>query len=123
MWQLKIALLVSVVSMLYAYPQGAAYPAAGGTSPEGYFQFANVPAHKEYEVGWRKGNPNHYVSRFEQAKDHRFRTRVEWKDGYGGYGQQYWEYNHGPSKEEHKGYQPPQEPAYAPPSPYGKEIV
>ena len=36
----------------------------------------NVPAHKEYEFGWNRGNPHHYISRYEQSKDHRFRTRV-----------------------------------------------
>jgi len=41
-----------------------------------YFQYVNVPAHKEYEFGWNRGNPHHYISRYEQAKDHRFRTRV-----------------------------------------------
>jgi hypothetical protein len=35
-----------------------------------------VPAIKEYEFGWNRGNPNHYISRYEQNKDHRFRTRV-----------------------------------------------
>ena len=45
---------------------------------DGYFQYINVPAHKEYEFGWKKGNPHHFVSRFEQAKDHRFRTRVSY---------------------------------------------
>ena len=35
-----------------------------------------MPAHKEYEFGWNRGHPNHYISRYEQSKDHRFRTRV-----------------------------------------------
>ena len=60
---------------------------------------------------------NHYVSRYEQNKEDRFRTRVKWGDSNGGgkkiftftileyvkrdnafkfsgYGEQYWEYNH-----------------------------
>ena len=50
----------------------------GGSAktPGGYFQYVNVPAHKEYEFGWNRGNPKHYISRYEQNKDHRFRTRV-----------------------------------------------
>ena len=47
-----------------------------GKQPDGYFQYVNVPGHKEYEFGWNRGNPHHYISRYEQAKDHRFRTRV-----------------------------------------------
>ena len=47
-----------------------------GKTPGGYFQYVNVPAHKEYEFGWNRGNPKHYISRYEQNKDHRFRTRV-----------------------------------------------
>lgn len=45
-------------------------------TPGGYFQYVNVPAHKEYEFGWNRGNPDHFISRYEQNKDHRFRTRV-----------------------------------------------
>jgi hypothetical protein len=47
-----------------------------GKQPDGYFQYVNVPAHKEYEFGWNRGNPHHYISRYEQSKEHRFRTRV-----------------------------------------------
>jgi len=69
-----------------------------GKQPDGYFQYVNVPAHKEYEFGWNRGHPNHYISRYEQSKDHRFRTRVRWGDAHDGYGEHYWEYNHGPSE-------------------------
>ncbi|XP_063850521.1 uncharacterized protein LOC135094396 [Scylla paramamosain] len=84
-----------------------------GKQPEGYFQYVNVPAHKEYEFGWNRGNPHHYISRFEQAKDHRFRTRVKWADKHGGYGEHYWEYNHAPKYKEHDSYKEP-EPYHAP---------
>jgi len=63
---------------------------------DGYFQYINVPAPKEYEFGFNRGNPDHFVSRYEQSKDHRFRTRVRWGDSYGSYGEHYYEYNHGP---------------------------
>jgi hypothetical protein len=66
-----------------AFPQGGipqqyAEARDGGASktPDGYFQYVNVPAHKEYEFGWNRGNQKHYISRYEQSKDHRFRTRV-----------------------------------------------
>merc|ERR1711894_4647 len=89
----------------------------GGSAktPGGYFQYVNVPAHKEYEFGWNRGNPKHYISRYEQNKDHRFRTRVRWGDAHDGYGEQYWEYNHGPQKYgKEKEYKPaPAKPVYA----------
>ena len=70
--------------MAYAYPRpqqdqrpaGAAPAPSYGKQPDGYFQYVNVPGHKEYEFGWNRGHPNHYISRYEQSKDHRFRTRV-----------------------------------------------
>ena len=43
---------------------------------DGYFQYANVPGDHEYEFGYNRGNPSHYTSRSEQAKDWRFRTKV-----------------------------------------------
>merc|ERR1712045_253638 len=102
------------------YAQARADPGYG-KQPDGYFQYVNVPAHKEYEFGWNRGHPNHYISRYEQSKDHRFRTRVRWGDDYGGYGEHYYEYNHGPSYEEpHKEvvYDAPVKPVYSPQSNY-----
>ena len=67
------------VSMAYAIPRPQApkgAPPSYGKQPDGYFQYVNVPGHKEYEFGWNRGHPNHYISRYEQSKDHRFRTRV-----------------------------------------------
>jgi hypothetical protein len=43
---------------------------------DGYFQYANVPGDHEYDFGYNRGNPSHYTSRYEQAKDWRFRTKV-----------------------------------------------
>ena len=43
---------------------------------DGYFQYANVPGDHESEFGYNRGNPSHYTSRYEQAKDWRFRTKV-----------------------------------------------
>ena len=88
---------------------------------DGYFQYANVPGHHEYEFGYKRGNPHHYTSRYEQAKDWRFRTKVKWADSYDGYGEQYYEYNHGhhhePEKDYHhepaKGYHSEPAPVFA----------
>lgn len=84
----------------------------GSSYGDGYFQYLNVPAHKEYEFGWNRGNPKHFVSRYEQGKDHRFRTRVRWGDHYGGYGEQYYEYNHGDHGDQYQEH-PPQPQAYS----------
>merc|ERR1712141_183070 len=87
--KLAIAALLSVstaLSAAYPYPQSNEFAQerdgapSYGKQPDGYFQYVNVPAHKEYEFGWNRGNPHHYISRYEQGKDHRFRTRVRWGD-------------------------------------------
>merc|ERR1719328_696217 len=102
---MKLTLLcvfAALIAAASAYPRpqrpaGAAPAPSYGKQPDGYFQYVNVPGHKEYEFGWNRGHPNHYISRYEQSKDHRFRTRVRWGDAHDGYGEHYWEYNHGPS--------------------------
>jgi len=111
-----LALVACVSAQAGAGGGGASY----GKEPDGYFQYVNVPGHKEYEFGWNRGNPHHYISRYEQAKDHRFRTRVKWGDTKGGYGEHYYEYNHGPKgyKGDSKGYKAA--PSYAP-EPYKPE--
>ena len=158
------AILSVCVALSAAYPSpqsnefaqerdGGHHAPSYGKQPDGYFQYVNVPAHKEYEFGWNRGNPHHYISRYEQGKDHRFRTRVSelaalsfaqcsllrqsngmprtfpvqsmspscfkamrpspqvrWGDKHGGYGEQYWEYNHAPKHghDDHKvEYHPP----------------
>lgn len=68
--------LCALVSVLQARPQSPKSAPSYGKQPDGYFQYVNVPAEKEYEFGWNRGHPNHYISRYEQSKDHRFRTRV-----------------------------------------------
>merc|ERR1739842_273020 len=96
--KLAIAAILSVCTALsaaYPYPQSNEFAQerdgapSYGKQPDGYFQYVNVPAHKEYEFGWNRGNPHHYISRDEQ----------------------YWEYNHAPKhgyKDEHKvEYHPP----------------
>merc|ERR1712226_1462812 len=49
-----------------------------GGKYDGYFQYANVPSPYEYEFGYNRGNPAHFTSRYEQAKEGRFRTKVKW---------------------------------------------
>jgi hypothetical protein len=45
-----------------------------------------------------------------------FTFQLKWGDGYEGQGEQFYDYNHGPSYEEPAPYNPPP-PAYAPPVP------
>merc|ERR1711899_586558 len=103
------------ISLCLPFPQDSSGSLGFGKQPDGYFQYVNVPAHKEYEFGWNRGNPKHYISRYEQSKDHRFRTRVRWGDAHDGYGEQYWEYNHGPKEygKEVKYKPAPAKPVYA----------
>ncbi|KAK2716241.1 uncharacterized protein LOC136039578 [Artemia franciscana] len=70
-------------------------PTYNKAPPQGYFQYANAPGPHEYEFGYNRGNKDHSRSHYEQSKDHRFRTRAKWADTHGGYGEHYWEYNHG----------------------------
>ena len=44
-----------------------------------------------------------------------FFLQVRWGDSYDGYGEHYWEYNHGPSYEEPAAYVEPAKP-YSPPA-------
>ena len=42
------------------------------------------------------GGVREALSDIADRSELRFRTRVKWGDQYGGYGEQYYEYNHGP---------------------------
>jgi len=91
---MKIVLcLCAVICTAYAFPRPQEQAQA-----DGYFQYVNVPAHKEAETGWNRGHPNHYISRYEQKKSQQFRTRVRWGDAQDTIGEHYWEQNHGPSE-------------------------
>ena len=53
---------------------------------------------------WRR--PRGLVTSYIACRSElRFRTRVKWGDQYGGYGEQYFEYNHGPQQAD-TGHQP-----------------
>jgi len=110
------------VSLAFPHPQGP--PPPGPPGPEGgiafprpgangeyaagdFFQYINVPAHKVYEWGYRRGNPGHNREQYLSLKDHTFKSKLKWADAYGGHGEHYYDYNHGAS------YKEPA-PAYAP---------
>lgn len=97
MTKLEILSLFALVCVVSSYPSAPVLP---HKQPDGYFMYLNVPRHKEYEAGFNRGNDKHYISRFDQVKDHRFRTRVKWADAHDGHGEHYFEYNHAPKHPE-----------------------
>merc|ERR1719219_590905 len=106
-----LTLLASVSS--YPRPQLAEgplpIPREGSYGPEDYFQYINVPEHKVFEWGYRRGNPDHNREEYLSQKDHTFKAKLKWHDGYDGHGEHYFDYNHGSA------YKAPHPPAYGPP--------
>ena len=99
-------------------PGGIAFPkpgADGAYAGDNYFQYINVPAPHTFEWGYRRGNPDHNREQYLSQKDHTFKAKLKWHDGYEGHGEHYFDYNHvGPKEPVHHA------PAYAPPKPsYG----
>merc|ERR1719492_284680 len=117
---LGVVSVVSVVSTLLvsvsSYPRPQAptgplpIPREGSYGPDNYFQYINVPAHKTFEWGYRRGNPDHNREEYLSQKDHTFKAKLKWHDGYGGHGEHYFDYNHGNAYKE-----PHHAPAYGPP--------
>merc|ERR1712077_151612 len=112
------ATLVATVSS-FPFPDG---PRGAGPLPiprpgsdgsyggDNHFQYINVPAHKTFEWGYRRGNPDHNREEYLSQKDHTFKAKLKWHDGYGGHGEHYYDYNHGDAYKE-----PHHAPAYGPP--------
>merc|ERR1711879_356246 len=73
----------------------------GGYAPDHYFQYINVPKHKHYEWGYRKGNDKHHREEYLSQKDHTFKAKLKWHDAHDGHGEMYYDYNHAPKYEEH----------------------
>merc|ERR1712227_59908 len=92
----------------FPFPQGGPpagplpIPREGQYGPDNYFQYINVPAHKTFEWGYRRGNPKHNREEYLSQKDHTFKAKLKWHDDYGGHGEHYFDYNHvGPKHEKH----------------------
>jgi len=83
-----------------------------------YFQYINVPAHKVYEWGYRRGAPTHNREQYLSLKDHTFKSKLKWHDQYGGHGEHYYDYNHAGKPE--PAYKP--EPVYAPKPSYSASL-
>merc|ERR1712029_1312409 len=85
----------------FPFPQGGPpagplpIPREGQYGPDNYFQYINVPAHKTFEWGYRRGNPKRNREEYLSQKDHTFKAKLKWHDDYGGHGEHYFDYNHG----------------------------
>merc|ERR1719330_692530 len=131
MHPLAAAVCASVLAAVSGYPRPRAYPQAPGPGgavgplpipregqygPDNYFQYINVPAHKTFEWGYKRGNPKHNREEYLSQKDHTFKAKLKWNDGYAGHGEHYFDFNHGDT-----GYKAPAPyapaPAYSPPKP------
>merc|ERR1719189_2471829 len=115
-----VCALASYFSSVSSYPRPQAptgplpIPREGSYGPDNYFQYINVPAHKTFEWGYRRGNPDHNREEYLSQKDHTFKAKLKWHDGYSGHGEHYFDYNHGSA------YKAAPAP-YAPPKPsYGQ---
>merc|ERR1711994_545927 len=112
----KLGVLCTLVLSVSSYPRPQAptgplpIPREGSYGPDNYFQYINVPAHKTFEWGYRRGNPDHNREEYLSQKDHTFKAKLKWHDGYSGHGEHYFDYNHGNAYKE-----PHHAPAYGPP--------
>merc|ERR1711982_263206 len=85
----------------FPFPQGGPpagplpIPREGQYGPDNYFQYINVPAHKTFGWGYRRGNQKHNREEYLSQKDHTFKAKLKWHDDYGGHGEHYFDYNHG----------------------------
>ena len=48
----------------------------GNYAGDSHFQYINVPAHKTFEWGYRRGNPDHNREEYLSQKDHTFKAKV-----------------------------------------------
>merc|ERR1712165_494136 len=121
--RLSATVCVTIIAGASAFPAAQGPPAGGvGGLPiprEGqygagnYFQYINVPGPNTFEWGYRRGNPKHNREEYLSQKDHTFKAKLKWHDGYEGHGEHYFDYNHVGPKHEPAPYAPPP-PAYAP---------
>merc|ERR1712098_125694 len=93
-----------------AFPKPGADGGYGGNA--GYFQYINVPAPGTFEWGYNRGNPDHNIEEYLSQKDHTFKAKLKWHDGYEGHGEHYYDINHvGPKEHAAPAYHAPK-PAY-----------
>merc|ERR1712060_1041143 len=49
----------------------------GSYGGDNHFQYINVPAHKTFEWGYRRGNPDHNREEYLSQKDHTFKAKLK----------------------------------------------
>merc|ERR1719219_3005445 len=83
----KLLVGACILGTALAFPQGGPPgPGAPGPLPipgadgygkqDGYFQYINVPKHKQYEWGYRRGNENHNREQYLSLKDQVLTTEI-----------------------------------------------
>ena len=78
--QLCLFCLTFVLGLAVAFPQvPVPAPKGGGYAPDHYFQYINVPKHKVYEWGYKRGNKDHFREEYLSQKDHTFKAKVSTK--------------------------------------------
>ena len=78
--QLCLFCLTFVFGLAVAFPQvPVPGPKSGGYAPDHYFQYINVPKHKVYEWGYKRGNKDHFREEYLSQKDHTFKAKVSRK--------------------------------------------
>ena len=63
----------------YFYKTSLILFTSGQYGPDNYFQYINVPAHKTFEWGYKRGNPKHNREEYLSQKDHTFKAKVDIK--------------------------------------------
>merc|ERR1712087_814800 len=83
--QVCACLVASVSAFPFPRPDGPGplpipRPGQDGTyaAGDGHFQYINVPAHKVFEWGYRRGNPDHNREEYLSQKDHTFKAKVKY---------------------------------------------
>ncbi|KAG8190197.1 hypothetical protein JTE90_011920 [Oedothorax gibbosus] len=69
---------------------------------EGFFMYVTNPSKDDYEYGYRVGGPEQTVERHHKRDGIKSTIKLNWEDGNGDSGDQYWEFNHDDSTEERK---------------------
>ena len=70
---------VSVAYLNIFYKTSLIFFTSGQYGPDNYFQYINVPAHKTFEWGYKRGNPKHNREEYLSQKDHTFKAKVDIK--------------------------------------------
>lgn len=69
--------LLGLAALACGYPQGLAPEAKDDYHHhDHYFQYINVPKHKHFEWGYKRGNDKHFREEYLTQHDHAFKAKV-----------------------------------------------